>query len=268
MINVRMPWVASMPLLAITVYFLHGVLAGGVGAGMGRLLVVAVGIGMALWAPKALHGLGRIRFRAYTRYMETLRNELAIQMSAQGVAKVLGAHVCQLTGTRAASVHLGAEMLTPMPQAPMGEPSDRFLLEVQDRPIGEVRCYGNVRNRLRLARLLRFGAVVLQNAHLAEQASAAECARMQAQAQRDLQYRLTWTVTTQLCALLEETREQLETVRLCAQTMPPDLLNRDLENLADRLRQLEAFVQDNLRNANTGQVALPDGTLARFSGPR
>ncbi|HEY9856778.1 MAG TPA: hypothetical protein V6D05_13630 [Stenomitos sp.] len=265
MMNERMPWLAALPLLAITLYFLHGVLDGGVGAGMGRLLLVAVGIGMALWAPKALHGLGRIRFRAYTRYMETLRNELAVQTSAQGVAMVLGAHVCHLTGARAASVHLGAELLTPMPQ---GEPSERFSLEVQDRPIGEVRCYGNVRNRLRLARLLRFGAVVLQNAHLAEQASAAESARMQAQAQRDLQYRLTWTVTTQLRALLDETRERLETVRLCAETMPPELLTKDLDSLADRLRQLEAFVHDNLRNANAGQLVIPDEPLARLARPR
>lgn len=268
MASERMNLLALVALLAIIVYLLDGLLVSGLGGGLVRMAVVAAGGVTALMAPRAQRWIGRIRLRAHLPYLEALRKEFAVQTSAQGVAEVLLDRVLRLTGARAVTLQLGSEVLAAIPHASVGEPSACFSLGVLGETIGEVRCYGTVRNERMVRRLLPFGALAVQNAQLAEQASAAELARSQAQALRDLRHRLTWTVTTQLCTLLDETRECLEAVRGCAQTLPPEVLARDLDALSDRLRQLEGFVHVNLKNANSVQappVALP---LARFSHPR
>lgn len=268
MASERIHLLVVMALLSGIVYLFDGLLAGGIGGGMARMLVISAGVVTAWVAPKLLRWLGRIRLRALSPHREAMRTEFAVQTSAQGVAEVLVARVWRLTGARTVSLQLGSEVLATVPQAPMNEPSARFTLEVQGRPIGEVRCYGRVRNERLVTRLLPVGALALQNAHLAEQASKAELLRTQAQALRDLRHRLTWTVTTQLCSLLDETRERLDAVRNCSQTLPPELLTKELDALSDRLRQLEAFVHVNLKNANSIQAPLAALPLARFSRPR
>lgn len=255
-------------LLTIPVSLLADLVIPWAGAGAAFGLAIALGIGMACCAPWLVRVLDRFLLAARRPSLEGLRTELATQNGARGVAEVLAAHLQRLTGAAAVSLRVGNDCLAATPREPDGPPSRRLALEVRERSIGEVLCYGRLRDEPALNRHVRFGALVLENALLAEQASAAERTHIQAQAQRDLQYRLTWTVTTQLCALLEETRGQLETVRLCTRTLPPEVLTRDLETLSARLRQLEAFVQDNLKNANAGVAPNPDYSLARFARPR
>lgn len=237
-------------LLSVVVYLIDGLLVGGLGGGLMRGLVVVAGIVTAVLLPPAWNWLARFRRRTRPPVLEAMTAELAVQASARGVAAVLVEHVRQLTGATTVALFLGDDLYIAVPRPPEGEPSAIYALGPPDRAGGEIRCHGDVRDERLVARLLRVGALAFQNALLAERAAAAEQVRSKAQAQRDLQHRLTWTVTTQLCTLLEETRDELETVRLCAATLPADLLARDLEALAERLRRLEAFVQDNLRNAN------------------
>lgn len=238
-------------LLSVVVYLVEGLLAGGLGGGLARGLVVVAGIVAAAVLSPVWHLLVRFRQRARPPILEAMTAELAVQASAGGVAAVLAAHVRQLTDATVVAVYLGDELLVAVPRPPEEEPAAIYALGAADRAKGELRCYGAIRDERLMARLLRVGALAFQNALLAERAAAAEQLRSQAQAQRDLQHRLTWTITTQVCTLLEETREELETVRLCAATLPPDLLAKDLESLSERFRLLEAFVHDNLRNANS-----------------
>lgn len=258
--------VALLPPLSLGVYLLDGLLVGGLGGGMTRAIVIAAGIGTAIWGPAAVRSLARIRVRP--RALEALQLELAGQTSAQGIAEVLVARVRQLTGARAVTLYVADRLLSATPPSPAGSPSARFALGLPEAPFGEVRCHGALRRTDQVARLLRVGALALRNALLAEEAAAAEHARSQAQAQRDLQRRLTWTVTTQVCTLLAETRERLEIVRLCAGSLPEDVLAQDLDLLAAQLRQLEAFVHDNLRNANDLEMPVAPPPLARLSLPR
>lgn len=266
MASERMSWLAAMALLTFAVYFLDGILQAGLGEGVARGGVILAGIATAWWAPGVLRGIGRIRLRS--PLLEEWRTELSIQSGAQALAWVLVERVQALTGASGVSLHLGDACMAAVPEPLDGKPSLRFALEVQGHAIGAVHCHGKVRNVRLVTRLLRFGALALQNALLAEQASAAERARGQAQAQRDLQHRLTWTVTTQLCVLLDETRERLEAIRHCARALPADLLTRDLDGLSGRLYQLEGFVQENLRNANTPETAISPQPLARSSRPK
>lgn len=266
MTSERMPWMALVAFLTITVYFLDGLLSAGFGGAMARGGVVLAGLAAAWWAPRVLRELYRIWRRPPA--LKALRTELSVQKGATGVAEVLVARLRELSGASAVALYLGDERLAADPEPPYGEPAHHFPLGEPDRPIGEVRCHGKVRNVRRMRHMLRFGTLALQNALLAEQASVAERARSQAQAQRDLQRRLTWTVTTQLCVLLDETRARLEAIRLCARTLPAGMLMRDLDLLSERLRQMEGFVQENLRNANSLQVPVSPKPLARFPRPR
>lgn len=266
MASERMSWLALMALFTIIVYFLDGLVKAGVGGGMARGGVILAGIATAWWAPGVLRGLGRIKLRS--PLLEEWRKELSLQSGAQPLARVLVERVQALTGASAVSLHLGDACMVAVPEPLDGEPSLLFPLAVQGRAIGAVRCHGKARNVRLVTRMLRVGAFALQNALLAERASAAERVRGQAQAQRDLQHRLTWTVTTQLCVLLDETRERLEAVRLCARALPADLLTRDLDGLSERLHQLEGFVQENLRNANIPATAISPLPLARSSRPK
>lgn len=264
MASERMRYAALTALMAIAVYLLDVLMAARVGEAMARLVVLGGALAIAVVAP-----LGHQRARpAWRPWVEALRAELAVQTSAQGVAGVLVKTLRRQAGAGAVCLYLGEREPAAMSGEPKGEPSLCMPLPSPEGPIGEIRCYGPIRSEAMVERILRVGALALRNALLAEQAAVAEHSHLQARAQRDLQYRLTWTVTTKLRALLEETREHLETVRLCARSMPPDLLGRDLERLTDRLRQLEAFVHDSLRIANSGEVPVSKPSLARFSRPR
>lgn len=263
----QMRFLALMALLSVAVYLVDGLLVGGLGGGLVRVLVIVLGIITAVVIPPALRWLVRLRLRSRPPALESLKAELAKQTSAQGVAGVLVERVRAVTDATAVTLYLEGELWTVSGQ-PTDEPTARFPLGSPDRPVGEIRCHGNLCNESLVLKLLRVGGLALQNALLAERASAAEERRSRAQAQRDLQHRLTWTVTTQVCTLLEETRERLETVRLCAGTLPANLLARDLEALSESLRQLEAFVHDNLKNASSVQAPVSRMPLAPSSLPR
>lgn len=257
---------ALLPALSMAVYLGQGLLVGGLGVGAARALLLLAGVATAFWGPMALGWLRRRRVRPPV--LEALQRELGEQSSVQGVAAVLAARLKEATGAAAVAVFREGHLLAAVPASPPGAPSARFGLGPTERPFGEVQCHGGVRRAEVVPSLLRVGALALQNALLAEQASSAERARSQAQAQRDLQHRLTWTVTTQLSDLLEETRDRLEVVRLCAGTLPADVLTQDLADLSGRLAQLEAFVHANLRNANALQGPVSPQPLAQLSLPR
>lgn len=254
MASERIRLMVLVALATVAVYLLDGWIVTRYGSGVARMVVLMLALGMAGGVPLIRAAQEALWQRTWRPRIEELRIHLAIQTSARGVAEVLVTTLHRLLGAHAVVCYLEADQPLATSGKPKGPPSLTRVLMASERPIGEVRCYGKLHNQELLDRVLRFGALAMQNALLAEQASEAERAHLQAQAQRDLQYRLTWTVTTQLCALLEETRSHLETVRLCSNSMPPDLLVRDFDILSDRLYQLEAFVQDNLRNVNAGSV--------------
>lgn len=183
--------------------------------------------------------------------LESLRTELASQSSAAQVALVLAGHLSRLAGGvgvwirvpgvpehRAIAVRHG-EVGAPVREA--------HPLVAGGAPFGEVTFHGPaVARRDRWARTLAYGAVAIQNAQLAEQAFAAELESAQAKAQRDLQYRLTWMASSQICQLLEETQGLLREARAQVEVAPSAALAADLEAITARLLQLEAFVHANL----------------------
>ncbi|MNL43646.1 hypothetical protein D3C87_1661670 [compost metagenome] len=108
--------------------------------------------------------------------------------------------------------------------------------------------------RERWVRALAYGAVALQNALLAEQALAAELESAQAKAQRDLQHRLTWMASSQICRLLEETQGLLHAARARVEVAPSTELSAQLTEISARLLQLEAFVHANLDSVKASEA--------------
>ncbi|MNX94867.1 hypothetical protein D3C86_1271150 [compost metagenome] len=89
---------------------------------------------------------------------------------------------------------------------------------------------------------------------MAEQALEAELESAQARAQRDLQYRLTWMASTQICRLLDEAQGRLRAARSQVEAAPSPALAEELSAIASRLMQLEAFVHANLNSVRGSEA--------------
>ncbi|MBO9541541.1 hypothetical protein J7643_13210 [bacterium] len=191
--------------------------------------------------------------------LDRLRTELAAQSSAAQVALVIAVHLSRLSGAsgvavrvhegpehKAIHVHHG-EVRTPARQ--------KHPLVAAGKSFGEITFHGpGLLRRDRWSRALAYGAVAIQNALLAEQALDAELESAQARAQRDLQYRLTWMASTQICRLLDEAQGRLRTARSQVEVAPSPALAEELSAIASSLMQLEAFVHANLNSVRGSEA--------------
>jgi hypothetical protein len=191
--------------------------------------------------------------------LERLRAELAAQSSAAQVALVLAVHLVRLTGAAGVSVrvHAGAEYRAiKVHHGEARTPArETHALVAAGSAFGEVAFHGLAfALRERWGRALAYGAVAIQNALLAEQALAAALESAQARAQRDLQHRLTWMASSQICTLLEETQGLLREAREQVEVASSEALAAQLTEISTCLLQLEAFVLANLDSVKASQA--------------
>ncbi|HEY9899236.1 MAG TPA: hypothetical protein V6D00_08655 [Pantanalinema sp.] len=191
--------------------------------------------------------------------LDRLRAELAAQSSAAQVALVLAVHLVRLSGAAGVSVRVHAGPEHRAINVRHGEvripARETQALVAAGIALGEASFHGpGLAPRDRWGRALAYGAVAIQNALLAEQALAAEMESAQAKAQRDLQHRLTWMASSQICRLLEETQGLLRAARTQVEVAPSAALAAQLAEISARLLQLEAFVHANLDSVKASEA--------------
>lgn len=197
--------------------------------------------------------------RPYDGGLERLRAELAAQSSAAQVALVLAVYLSRLAGGVGVSIRVHAGPEHRAIAIHHGEvrtaARETHPLVAAGSVLGEVAFHGpGVARRDLWGRAFAYGAVAIQNALLAEQALAAELESAQAKAQRDLQYRLTWMASSQICQLLEETQGLLRAARARVEAAPSAELAAELTAITARLLQLEAFVHANLDSVKESEA--------------
>lgn len=191
--------------------------------------------------------------------LERLRADLAHQSSAAQVALALADHLVRLSGAAGVSVRVHAGPEHPAIDVRQGDTRSAarqvLPLVAAGSTLGEACFHGlSLAPRARFARALAYGAVAVQNALLAEQALAAEIVSTQAKARRDLQHRLTWMASSQICRLLEETQGLLAAARAQVEVAPSPELAQRLAEIRARLQQLEAFVHANLDSVRASEA--------------